>query len=204
MDAFFHAGKHLTGAHGHIVYRHIARMGKIRIGEQKVGHKVNDVAAGEVRSRLLAEGLREAPHQILEDIAAVHGADAVRAKVSLGGVEFLDDQIEGVALHQTFDDILEVELCQHILHIGGKACQIITEIRLDVFRVGQQPFKVEFAGVIELVAGGAGQKSVDHGKFLHVGIGILHLLPSGKKAVMEIYTLLYLYYAMKTSMLFRK
>ena len=85
-----------------------------------------------MRSSLLSEGLGEALDEILKDIATVHGADLVRTEVTLGGVELLDDQIQAVALHHTADDVVKIELGQHILHIAGESCQIVPEIRFNV------------------------------------------------------------------------
>ena len=79
--------------------------------------------------------------EILKDIAAVHGADLIRAEVALGGVELLDDQIQAVALHHTADDVVKIELGQHILHIAGEPGQIVPEICFNVVRVGQQALK---------------------------------------------------------------
>jgi len=114
-----------------------------------------------VGSRLLAKALREPPHQILEDIATVHGADLVRAKIALLRAELLDNEVEGVALHHPLDDVVKVELCQHVLCVGGEAGQVIPEVGLNVVRVCQQSLEGETAGVIELVAGGFLQKAVD-------------------------------------------
>ena len=92
MDALLHTGKHLRCAHRHIVHGHIAVI-QLGVAQQQVGHQIDDVPAGEVRSGLLAKGLGETLDEILKDIAAVHGADFIRAEVALGGVELLDDQI---------------------------------------------------------------------------------------------------------------
>jgi len=119
VDAFFHTGKHLRGSHCHVVHGHIAVI-QLGVAQQQVGHQIDDVPAGEVRSGLLAKGLRKALDKILKNIAAVHGTDLIRTEVALGGVELLDDQIQAVALHHTADDVVKIELGQHILHISGE------------------------------------------------------------------------------------
>ena len=84
----------------------------------------------------------------------------------MGGAELLDDQIQAVALHHTANDVVKIELGQHILHIAGEPGQIVPEICFDVVRVGQQALKSEAAGVIELIAGSTGQKAVDNRQLL--------------------------------------
>ena len=151
VDALLHAAQHLAGSHGHIVNGHAAGV-EIGFGQQQVGHQVDDVPAGEVRSGFLAKALGESPHQVLKDVAAVHGADLVRAEIALLRAELLDDEVEGVALHHPLDDVVKVELCQHILCVGRKAGQVIPEVGFNVVRVCQQGLEGEPTGVIELVA----------------------------------------------------
>ena len=158
MDALLHAAQHLAGAHGHIVNGHAAGV-KVGFGQQQVGHQVDDVPAGEVRSGFLAKALGEPPHQVLEDVAAVHGTDLVRAEIALLGAKLLDNEVEGIALHHPLDDVVKVELCQHVLCVGREAGQVIPEVGLNVVRVCQQGLEGKAAGVIELVTGGFLQKS---------------------------------------------
>ena len=184
VDALFHAAEHLAGAHGHIVNGHAAGV-EVGFGQQQVGHQVDDVPAGEVRSGLLTKALREPPHQVLKDVAAVHGADLVRAKIALLGAELLDNEVEGVALHHPLDDVVKVELCQHILCVGREAGQVIPEVGLNVVRVCQQGLEGEPAGVIELVTGGFLQKAVDDLQLFHLFVGVQHRLMGGQQAVVE-------------------
>ena len=184
MDALFHAAEHLAGSHGHIVNGHAAGV-EIGFGQQQVGHQVDDVPAGEVGSGFLAKALGEPPHQILEDIATVHGADLVRAEISLLRAELLDNEVEGVAFHHPLDDVVKVELCQHILCVGGEAGQVIPEVGLNVVRVCQQGLEGETAGVIELVAGGLLQKAVDDLQLFYLFVGVQHCLMGGQQAVVE-------------------
>ena len=184
VDALLHAAEHLAGAHGHIVDGHAAGV-EVGVGQQNVGHQVDDVPAGEVRSGLLAETLGEPPHEVLEDVAAVHGADLVRAEVALLGAELLDDEVEGVALDHPLDDVVEVELRQHILRVGRETGQVIPEVGLDVVRVSQQGLKGEAAGVVELVAGGLLQKAVDDLQPLDFFVSVQHRLMGGQQAVVE-------------------
>ena len=184
MDALLHAAQHLAGAHGHIVNGHAAGV-EVGFGQQQVGHQVDDVPAGKVGSGFLAKALREPPHQVLEDVAAIHGADLVRAKIALLGAELLDNEVEGVALHHPLDDVVKVELCQHVLCVGRKAGQVIPEVGLNVVRVCQQGLEGEPAGVIELVAGGLLQKAVDDLQLFHLFVGVQHCLMGGQQAVVE-------------------
>ena len=172
VNPLLHAGKHLAGAHRHIIDGDVFLPGQILAGDENVRHKIDNIPAGKVRSGLLSKGLGEAANQILEDIAAVHGADLIRTEIALLGGKFLDDQIEGVALHKALDDIVKVELCQHVLHIGGKAVQIVPEVALDVLRVCQQAGKGKLAGVVELIAGGLAEKPVDDCQLLNFLVGL--------------------------------
>ena len=184
VDALLHAAEHLAGAHSHIVNGHTTGV-EVGFGQQQVGHQVDNVPAGEVGSGLLAKALGEPPHQVLKDIAAVHGADLVRAKIALLGAELLDNEIEGVALHHPLDDVVKVELCQHVLCVGRKAGQVIPEVGLNVVRVCQQGLEGEPAGVVKLVAGGLLQKAVDDLQLFHLFVGVQHCLMGGQQAVVE-------------------
>ena len=184
VDALLHAAQHLAGAHGHIVNGHAAGV-EVGFGQQQVGHQVDDIPAGEVRSGLLAKALGEPPHQVFEDVAAVHGADLVRAKIALLRAELLDNEVEGVALHHPLDDVVKVELCQHVLCVGRKAGQVIPEVGLNVVRVCQQGLEGEAAGVVELVAGSLLQKAVDDLQLFHLFVGVQHCLMGGQQTVVE-------------------
>ena len=136
-------------------------------------------------SGFLAKALGEPPHQILKDVAAVHGADLVRAKIALLRAELLDNEVEGVALHHSLDDVVKVELCQHVLCVGREAGQVVPEVGFDIVRVGQKRLKGEAAGVIELVTGGLLQKAIDDLQLLDLFIGVQHRLMGGQQAVVE-------------------
>ncbi len=56
-----------------------------------------------------------------------------------------------------------LEIRQEILNIGGKACQVVPKIRLNIIWVGEQQIKGVLAGVVKLIARGAGQKTIDDG-----------------------------------------
>ena len=184
MDALFHAAEHLAGSHGHIVNGHAAGV-KVGFGQQQVGHQVDDIPAGEVCSGFLAKALGEPPHQVLEDVAAVHGTDLVRAKIALLRAELLDNEVEGVALYHPLDDVVKVEFCQHVLCVGRKAGQVIPEVGLNVVRVCQQGLEGKAAGVVELVTGGFLQKAVDDLQLFHLFVGVQHCLMGGQQTVVE-------------------
>lgn len=138
-----------------------------------------------MRSGLLVVGLGEPPHQILEYVAAIHRADLVRTKVALGGGKFFDDQIQGAALHHPSDNAVKVELGKHILDIGGEPGQIVPEVGLNVVRVGEQQIESEPAGVIELVAGGAGEEAIDDSQLFDLFVLLPHGGMGGQQAVVE-------------------
>ena len=185
VDAFLHAGEHLGGAHGHVVDGDVPGPVQIGVGQENVGHQVDDIPTGEMGPGLLVIGLGEALHQIFENVAAVHGADLVRAEVALGGCKLFDDQIEGIAVHHPLDDVVEVELGKHILNVGGEPGEVVPEVGLDIVRVGQQQVKGELAGVVELVAGRTGEKAVDDRQLFHLRILLLHGGVGRQQAVVE-------------------
>lgn len=135
---------------GFFVDRDVLLPAHVRARQQQICHQVDNVAAGEVRTGFLAEGLRKPPHQILENIAAIHSANLIRPKIALLTAKFLDDEIQRVALHHALDDAVELELRQHILHICRKAIEIIAEVALDILRIRKQTLESELAGIIKL------------------------------------------------------
>ena len=184
MDALLHAGKHLRGTHGHVVHRKVLA-GKARVAEQDIRHEINDIAGCEVCSGLLAVAFIETAHKVFKHITAVHGGNSVRPKVALGGVELLDDQIERVAFHHALDDVVKLKLGKHVLHVAGEARQIIAEVGFDVLRVGKQGFKRVAGGVVELIAGCAGEEAIHHFQHLYLFICFQHLGMRGQKAVVK-------------------
>ena len=174
VDAFLHAGEHLGSAHGHVIDGDIPGLGQIGIGQEDVGHQVDDVPAGEMGPGFLVVGFGEALYQILKNVAAVHCADFVRAEVAFRGGKLLDDQIEGIAVHHSLDDVVKIELGEHILDVGGKPGEVVPEVGLNIVRVGQQQIKGELAGVVELVAGRTGEKAVDDRQLFHLLVLLLH------------------------------
>ena len=170
---------------GFFVDRDILLPAHILTGQQQIRHQVDDIPAGEVCSGLLSKGFGKAAHQVLENIAAVHGADLIRSQIALGRCKFLDHKIERVALHQTTNDIVKIKLGKDILNIGGKAIQIIPEVALDVFRVSKQPVKSKPTCVVELIPGRRAKKAIGNGQLLHFLPGIQHFLMCGQQAVMK-------------------
>lgn len=185
MNALLHAGKHLARAHRHVVDRDVLLPAHVRAGQQQICHQVDNVAAGEVRAGFLAEGLRKTPHQILENIAAIHGANLIRPKIALLTAKFLDDEIQRVALHHALDDAVELKFCQHVLHIRRKTVEIIAEVALDILRIRKQTLESELAGIIKLVAGCAAQEAVRHRQLLHLLPCVQHGLMRWQQTVMK-------------------
>lgn len=185
VDAFLHAGQHLGGAHCHVIDGDIPGLAQIGVGQEDVGHQVDNVPAGKVGPSLLVIGLGEALHQILENVAAVHGTDLVRAEIAFRRGKLLDDQVEGIAVHHPLDDIVKVELGKHVLDVGREPGKVVPEVGLNIVRVGQQQIKGELADVVKLVAGRTGQETVNDCQLLHLRILLLHSGIGGQKAVME-------------------
>ena len=118
MDTLLHTAEHLACAHSHVVYGDIAALRQVSVREEQVCHEVYNIAAGEVSSCLLAERLRETLDEVLKHIAAVNCAYLVRPEIALLRVEFLDNEVESVALHHTVYDSIKIELCKHVLYVG--------------------------------------------------------------------------------------
>lgn len=81
MNAFLHAGQHLRSSHCHIVDSGIVDFCYISVRKQQIGHQIDDVAAGEVRSGVIAEALGESPYKVLKDVAAVNCAYLIGASI---------------------------------------------------------------------------------------------------------------------------
>ena len=107
-----------------------------------------------MRSGFLAKALGEAAHQILKDIAAVNRADLVGSEIAVGRVEFLDHKVQAAALDYALDHCVKIELGQHVLHVGRKACEIVAEVGFDILGVGKQLVKRELTCFVELIASG--------------------------------------------------
>ena len=187
-QTFFHAGQHLACAHGHVVHglhNAVAAEGVTVAGNQQIAHEINDVPARKMRSGFLVVTFGKALHQILKDIAHVHGADLVGAHVRLVGTEIHDHLIQTPGLHHAVDLSGELHVRQNILHVVGKAVQIGPEVVRNVLRIGLQGFKRKRTRIVEMIPGGRTQKAVLHFKILFALKLLKHGVVRGQKAVVK-------------------
>ena len=124
LQPLLHAGKHLAGAHGHVVDRlgdAIPVEGVLVASHQQIAHQVNDVPAGEVRSGLLVVGLGKPLDQVFKDVPHIHGADLLRPHIRLVGAEVHDHLIEQASLLHAVDLGTEIHAGENVLHIVRKS-----------------------------------------------------------------------------------
>ena len=88
-------------------------------------------------------------------------------------------KVQAAALDYALDHCVKIELGQHVLHVGRKACEIVAEVGFDILGVGKQLVKGELACVVELIARGLRQKAVDDREVLYLFVCILNRLPCG-------------------------
>ena len=102
FEAFFHAGQHLTGTHGHIVDSFadaIFFKGIPVPGHQQVTHKIDNISAGEVRSCFLVIRLGESLNKVFKDIAHIHRRDIFGGEIRLFRIEVRNHLIQEAAFH---------------------------------------------------------------------------------------------------------
>ena len=86
LQTFFHTGKHLACAHGHIVYGAVNAViigDGIIIRQQQIAHQVNDITAGEMGAGLFVVRLRETLDKIFKDIAHIYRRNTIRAHIQI-------------------------------------------------------------------------------------------------------------------------
>ena len=183
MEAFLHASQHLARPHRHIVDS--LGVPAVIAGHEQVAHGVDDVAAGEVRPRLLVIALGKPLDEIFEDIPHVHGSHLPGAHVRLFGAEVYDDLVEEVRVGHALYLFAEAHLRQDVLHIVGEAVDECPEVVLDVLRVRPQCLECEWACVVEGVSGCLAQEAVLDGKMPHRLVFVQNRLAGGQQAVVK-------------------
>ena len=120
---------------------------------------MNDLAGREVLACRLVRLLREAPNQLLEDVAHLQVADLVRVQVNL--TEPGDHQIEQAGLVETGDLLVKAKLLEGIPRLRAEGIDVAAQVSGDVIRVGEQPGEVQLALVVEALPGNPVQDGID-------------------------------------------
>jgi hypothetical protein len=126
--------------------------------QQEVNHQADHLAGGEVLAGVLVQGFVELADQLLEDVAHLQVAHAVRVEVDV--LEPLQDQEEQPGLVQLGDGVLEVELLQHFPQVVAEPGDVEAQVRRQVGRVVQQLLEVEGGGIVDREAGGPPEDGV--------------------------------------------
>lgn len=146
----------------------------LRVGQHQRDHQVDDLAGREVLARVLVERLVEATDELLEERAHLVVADRVGMEVDRR--EALQDQEQQARLIQLGDRVAEVEALQDLPHVRAEAGQVVTQVRGQVRRVGEEAPEVVAAGVVEGVPRGAAELVVTvlQAEVLELGVALEH------------------------------
>ena len=138
---------------------------------------MDHIAGREVLARVLVQSLVELPDELLEDRAHREVVDGVRVEIHLLGVaEPLHDQEEQARLVELGDGVVEVELLQHLPHVGAEPGDVVPQVLRDVGRVGEQFLEVVAGRVVEGESGGAPKQWVEVLEFApESGLDFQHL-----------------------------
>ena len=120
-------------------------------GEHQVDHQMDDVARREVLAGVLVQRLVELADQLLEDRAHRRVVDLVGMQVDV--LEPLQHLEQQPGLVELADGVVEVELLQHLAHVGAEAGDVVAQVGGEVRRVGEQLLEVVARGVVEGEAG---------------------------------------------------
>ena len=123
-------------------------------GQQQVDHEMDHVAGGEVLAGVLFQRLVELPDELLEDRAHGEVVDRVRVEIHLRIAEPLHHLEQETRLIELGDGVVEVELLQHLAHVGAEPGDVVAQILRDVGGVGQQLGEVVAGRVVEGESGG--------------------------------------------------
>ena len=159
MDVLLRHGEHAAGAAGRVIDGRGAAAGGGRAvrGEDEVHHELDDLARGVVLPGVLVVGFGKAADELLKDIAHLQIGDLVRMEVGLAGGEFLEHHIEDVLFRHRGEVRPErLELFQYLPDVGRKGVAVGAEVGRQTGGGGQQAFKGEGAGIVELEAAGGG------------------------------------------------
>ena len=128
--------------------------------EQEVDHQVNDIAGREVLAGVLVQGFVELAYQLFEDRAHRGVVDGIGVQVDRGIVEPLHHLEEQPRFIELADGVVEVELLNHLSHVGAEAGDVPPQVRGQVLVVGEQTVEVETRDVVEGEAGGLAEQAV--------------------------------------------
>ena len=130
-------------------------------GQQQVDHQMDDVAGGEVLAGVLVQRLVELADELLEDRAHRGVVDRVGVEVHLRIAEPLHDLEQQARLVELRDGVVEIELLQHLAHVGAEPGDVVAQVLRDVRGVGEQLLEVVARRVVEGEAGGAPKLRVE-------------------------------------------
>ena len=117
--------------------------------EQQVDHEVDDVARREVLAGVLVQRLVELADELFEDGAHRGVVDGVGVQVDPGVAEPLDDLEQQPRLVELRDGVVEVELLEHLAHVGAEPGDVVAQVLRDVGGVGEQLLEVVARRVVE-------------------------------------------------------
>ena len=112
-------------------------------------------------SGLLVIGLGKLPNQLLKDISHVGRGDLLGRHICFCRVELLNHHKEDAAFNHRADGIGKLKAGNNISYICREALEVIIEVVSDIIRIGKQLLEVKLAGVVEGIAGSAGQSAFD-------------------------------------------
>ena len=156
-DVLFGDGEHAARAAAGVVDAEHHPLGAqpfLVAGQQQVDHEMDHVAGGEVLAGVLFQRLVELPDELLEDGAHGEVVDRVRVEIHLRIAEPLHHLEQETRLVELGDGVVEVELLQHLAHVGAEPGDVVAQILRDVGGVGQQLGEVVAGRVVEGESGG--------------------------------------------------
>ena len=124
-------------------------------GQHQIDHEMDNVPGREVFARVLVQRLVELADELLEDRAHREVVDLVRMKVHLRVAEPLQDLEEQSRFVQFRDRVVEVELLQHLAHVGAEAGDVGAQVLREIGRIGEELLEVVRGRVVERETGGA-------------------------------------------------
>lgn len=149
-NVLFGNGKHATRPTGRIVQGLDDSLGGQDVivrKEEKVHHKADDLARGEVVTGFLVGGLIEAPYEFLEDITHFDIGYLIRVQIDFA--ELGDKKIQTVCFIEFGDVLLKAEVLDNLSGAGRKTLHVVGQVRGYVVGVALKLFKCKTAGVIE-------------------------------------------------------
>ena len=98
---------------------------------------MDDVTGGEVLTRVLVQRLVELSDELLKDSAHREVVDHVWVEVHFRIAEPLHDLEQKPRLVELGDGVVEVELIQHLAHVGAEPGDVVAQVLSDVGGVGE-------------------------------------------------------------------